>query len=172
MRLVLLAALLAGSCAIAGCGVSDPYQARTSPPVTTATTPGTATHPTTAPSADDDEATPTLSPLQRDAQQRAERSARAFLRTYLPYSYGQRPGSTIRAATASLRRELARQPPRVSPALAQSARPRVTSLRATGVTRTRVYVLAQIDDGQRRGIYATTLTVQRHAGRWLVSEVQ
>ncbi|MGH2941627.1 MAG: hypothetical protein ACRDLN_02465 [Solirubrobacteraceae bacterium] len=172
MRLALLAALLAGSCAIASCGVSDPYQGRTSPPLTTATAPGAAANPTTAPSADADEAAPALNPLQRDAQRRAERAARAFLRTYLPYSYGQRPGSAIRAATASLRRELARQPPRVSPALAQSARPRVRSLRATGVTRTRVYVLAQIDDGQRRGIYATTLTVRLDAGRWLVSEVQ
>lgn len=169
MRLVLLAALLVGSCAVAGCGVSDPYQARTSPPATIATAPGVAA---TTPSADADEAAPALSPLQRDAQRRAERAARAFLRTYLPYSYGQRPGSAIRAATASLRRELARQPPRVSPALAQSARPRVRSLRATGVTRARVYVLAQIDDGQRRGIYATTLTVQLYASRWLVSEVQ
>jgi hypothetical protein len=172
MRLVLLAALLVSSCAVAGCGVSDPYQGRTSPPVTTATTPGIATHPTTVPSADADEAAPALSPLQRDAKDRAERAARAFLRTYLPYSYGQRPGSAIRAATASLRRELARQSPRVSPALAQSARPRVKSLRATGVTRTRVYVLAQIDDGQRRGIYATTLTVRLRAGHWLVSEVR
>lgn len=169
MRHVLLAALLIGSCAVAGCGVSDPYQGRTSPPVTTATAPGAGTNPTTA---ETDEAASALSPLQRDAQRRAERAARVFLRTYLPYSYGQRPGSAIRAATASLRRELARQPPRVSPALAQSARPRVRSLRATGVTRTRVYVLAQIDDGQRRGIYATLLTLQRHGSRWLVSEVQ
>lgn len=168
---MLLAAVLS-SCAIAGCGVNDPYQGRTSPAVTTATAPASDASPTTSPSADANEAAPALSPLQRDAKDRAERAARAFLRTYLPYSYAQQPASAIRAATASLRRELARQPPRVSPALSASARPRVQSLRASGVTRTRVYFLAQIDDGQSNTIYATTLTVQRRDSRWLVSEVQ
>ncbi len=166
-----LVALLASHAVLAGCGVHDPYQGATatSPTRPTATTP--ASTPPAAASPDGDETHPSLSPAQRDAERRARRAARTFLSGYLRYSYAQATGAAIRAVTPALRRELARHPPRVSRELVQSARPRVTSLRATGVRRDRVYLLAQITDGHTS--YATTLTATRHDGtRWLVSEVQ
>jgi len=177
MRSPLLAALLAAAAVIAGCGVDDPYQGnqQTTPTTeTTTATTATVTTPapvTTTPGNDAQESDPALSPAQREAQDGAERAARAFLRTFLPYSYGQRRASTIRAATPTLRRELARQPPRVAPELVANGRPRVVSLRASSTTRSRVYYLAQIDDGQS-DIYGAALTVERRGDRWLVSQVQ
>lgn len=177
MRCLLLAALLAASAITAGCGVDDPYQGNQPTTPTTATpstTPATATATTpvtTTPGNDAEEGDPAVSPAHRDAQDAAERAARSFLRTFLPYTYGRRRGSSIRGATPALRRELARQPPRVDPELVANARPRVVSLRASSSTRSRVYYLAQIDDGQSE-IYGTALTVQRRGDRWLVSQVQ
>jgi hypothetical protein len=119
---------------------------------------------------DADEAAPALSPSLRAARRGGERAARVFLAGYLPYTYAQRPGSQVRAVTGGLRRELVRRPPRVPPKLRRSARPRVRHVRVSGVTRDRVYVLAQVDDTQHP-VYATTLTVARRGQRWLVSEV-
>ncbi len=169
-RVALLAAVIASSAMSAGCGITDPYQA-TGTTSTTPTATSAARTSTSPPAANDaEEAAPSLSAVQRDAQRRAKRAARAFLTGYLPYSYGQRPDPAIRGATPALRRELIGHRPRVSAQLTNSARPRVRRLRATGLTRNRVYLLAQIDD--RQSGYATTLTVQRRGARWLVSEVQ
>lgn len=173
LRPALLIAAAAATIAVAGCGgVNDPYQdrgqttPRGTPPATTATSAATATTPAT----DADEVAPELSPAQRAAERTATRAARAFLRGYLPYSYGQDSGRPIRGATPQLKSDLLRQPPRVRPQLTKDARPRVTSLRASGQTRKRVYFIAQINDG--RTSYGTTLTASRRGARWLISEVQ
>jgi hypothetical protein len=175
-RAPLLVALTTSALVVAGCGIDDPYQgdaATTSTTQTTTVIDRRSTYSTTpAPltSADAREVQPDLSPAQASARRDAESVARRFLAGYLPYSYGRRPGSAIRAATPALRRDLARNPPRVSAARARGARPRVEQLRATGGTSERVFVLAQISD--RRSRYATSLTVVWRHGGWLVSEVR
>jgi hypothetical protein len=154
-----LVALAAAAALTAGCGIDDPYQPDA----------GSAT-PTPASRRAVREDEPRLSPAQRDAQRRAERTAKAFLAGYLPYSYGQANARGIRAATPALRRELAANPPRVSVAARQAARPRVRQLRVSGLRGSRAYVLAQVEDGSRS--YPTSLTLKRHGRRWLVATVR
>ena len=96
--------------------------------------------------------------------------ARRFLAGYLPYSYGRRPPRTIRGLTPDLRRDLVRHTPRVPPALADKARPRLTGLTLSGIDGRQVILLARIDDGRSR--YAALLTVQRQGQRWAVSQVR
>jgi hypothetical protein len=101
----------------------------------------------------------------------ASEAARRFLAGYLPYSYGRRPASSISSVTADLRRELVRHTPRVPPALAAKARPRLEGKpRLSGIAADQVILLARIDDGQSR--YAALLTVQRRGHRWAVSQVR
>jgi type IV pilus biogenesis protein CpaD/CtpE len=153
-----LVALAAAAALTAGCGIDDPYQPDAGN--TTATT---------APPRAAREDEPRLSSAQRDAELRAERSAKAFLAGYLPYSYGQANARGIRAATPALRRELAANPPRVSVAAREAARRRVRQLRVSGLNGYRAYVLAQVEDGSRS--YPTSLTLERHGHRWLVATV-
>lgn len=157
-RLPLVALAAAAAALTAGCGIDDPYQ------------PGAATRTATTAllrGARGDE--PHESPAQRDAQRRAEHTARAFLAGYLPYSYGQANMHGIRAATTPFRRELAAHRPRVSVAEREAARPRVRQLWVAGLNGPRAYVLAQIEDGSRT--YPTSLTLERHGPRWLVATV-
>jgi type IV pilus biogenesis protein CpaD/CtpE len=153
-----LVALAAAAALTAGCGIDDPYQPDA----------GNATATTASPrAAREDE--PRLSSAQRDVELRAERTAKAFLAGYLPYSYDQAKARGIRAATPALRRELAANPPRVGVAARQAARPRVRHLRVSGLNGSRAYVLAQVEDGSRS--YPTSLTLERHGPRWLVATV-
>jgi DNA-binding NarL/FixJ family response regulator len=149
-----LVALAAAAALTAGCGINDPYQ----PGATTTATPR---------AAHEDE--PYLSLAQRDAQRQVERTVRAFLAGYLPYSYGQATARGIRAATPALQRELAAHPPRVSAAARQAVRPRVRQQRVSGLNGRRAYVLAQVGDGSRS--YPTSLTLERPGRRWLVATV-
>ena len=111
-----------------------------------------------------------LTPAQQRAVHTAGTVARRFLAGYLPYSYGQGDADEIRSVARQLRAELAQDPPRVPPALADKARPRVGRLQVSGTDRDRVILLAQVDDGQSR--YAILLTVQRRDEQWIVTQVQ
>jgi len=112
-----------------------------------------------------------LTAAQRRAVRDATTAARSFLAGYLPYSYGRRDAGSIRSVSPSLRSTLARNAPRVPPALAEKARPRLRDLDVSGIAgRGRVMLLAQIDDGQSR--YAALLTVQRRGDRWAVGQVR
>lgn len=112
-----------------------------------------------------------LTASQRRAVRGASAAARRFMAGYLPYSYGRRDARAIRSVSASLRRTLARQAPRVPPALARKARPRLRRLRVSGILGPRrVILLAHVDDGQSR--YVALLTVQRQGRRWTVREVR
>jgi hypothetical protein len=108
---------------------------------------------------------------QRRAVRAASAAARRFLAGYLPYSYGRRDARAISSATPALRSTLARQAPRVPPALAAKARPRLVGRpQVSGISGGRVILLARIDDGQSR--YAALLTVQRRGRQWAVSQVR
>jgi hypothetical protein len=74
------------------------------------------------------------------------RVARRFLAGYLPYLYGQRPARRIDASTPQLRRRLAANRPRVSPA-ARRRRPRVVALEGERALAGRWLVRARIADG-------------------------
>lgn len=112
-----------------------------------------------------------LTAAQRLAVRGASTAARRFMAGYLPYSYGRRDARTIRSASASLRRTLASQAPRVPPVLVHEARPRLRRLQVSGIAAgQRVLLLAHVDDGQSR--YVAFLTVQRRGHRWTVREVR
>lgn len=93
-------------------------------------------------------------PLASDVRERGreptptqvKRVARRFLAGYLPYLYGQRPARRIDATTQSLRRRLASNRPRVSPA-ARRRRPHVVALTGVRAPAGRWLVRARIADG-------------------------
>jgi hypothetical protein len=175
--LIALTMALAGTAAIAGCG--DEYVRGAGVYSTTSPTPAAAT--VTSPQAvapvqttdaggTESSELGRISASQRRAVRQASAAARRFLAGYLPYSYGRGSAEKIRFVSASLRRTLARQAPRVPPALQAKARPRLKDLRLSGIAGRQVIMLARIDDGQSR--YAALLTVQRRGQRWAVSQVR
>jgi hypothetical protein len=175
-RLTAAAIVLASAATIGACG--DEYVRGAgvySNTTTTAVQPGTTPVPAEPLQTTDDGGTESSERGQISARQRrdvrdASKAARQFLAGYLPYSYGRRDARTIRSVTPALRNELARQAPRVPPALAAKARPRLQDLQFSGIADRRVILLARIDDGQSR--YVALLTVQRRGQQWAVSQVR
>jgi hypothetical protein len=173
-RLTIAVIALAGAAGLGGCG--DEYSRGAGVYGDTSTQPATQTLTSTAPAQTTDAGgtenseTGQITAAQRRSLRQASSAARQFLTGYLPYSYGRRDARSIRSATPSLRSALARQTPRVPPALAAKARPRVTGLKTSGFATGRVILLARIDDGQSR--YVALLTVQRRGTRWVVSQVR
>jgi hypothetical protein len=179
-RLIAVGMALASVSAIAGCGNeyvdgAGVYSSTSTTPLPaqTATTPGQVEpEPVQSTDAGGTESSEVgqISAAQRRAVRQASVAARRFLAGYLPYSYGRRPATLIRSASAQLRRTLERDTPRVPLALQKKARPRLRGLQLSGITGQQVIMLARIDDGQSR--YAALITVQRQGQRWAVSQVQ
>jgi hypothetical protein len=93
-------------------------------------------------------------------------TVRRFLAGYLPFLYGQVGAEQLRAVTPQLRRSVAAQRGRVTPA-ERSRRPRVIALAfAPGDLRRAVLFEAQIDDGASR--YRLLLRVARRGAVWRV----
>ena len=155
-----------------GAGVYTATPTATAPSTAPSTPAPAATTPTqtTGGEGTEDQEHDALTPAQQRAVHTAATAARRFLAGYLPYSYGQGDADEIRSVARQLRAELAQDPPRVPPALADKARPRVGRLQVSGTDRDRVILLAQVDDGQSR--YAILLTVQRRDDQWIVTQVQ
>ena len=176
-RLTVAVIVLAGATGIAGCGDEYTRGAGVYSATSTIGAPRTATVPAPADAAQTTDAggtesseTGRISPSQRRAVRGASTAARSFLDGYLPYSYGRQNARRIRSVTPRLRSALVRQAPRVPPALAAKARPRVERLQLSGIAGGRVILVARIDDGQSR--YAALLTLQRRGNRWVVSQVR
>ena len=176
-RLTVAVIALASAAGLGGCG--DEYSRGAGVYGETSTQPATQTLTSTAPAAPaqttdaggtENSETGQITAAQRRSVRRASSAARQFLAGYLPYSYGRRDARSIRSATPALRSALARQTPRVPPALAAKARPRVTGMKPSGFGTGRVILLARIDDGQSR--YVALLTVRRQGTRWVVSQVR
>lgn len=173
-----MAAVVAGAAALAACG--DDYEmgagVYTAPSTTTAaptTTPApheTAPVQTSGREGAEHREHQALTPQQQRAVDAAKRAARAFLASYLPYSYGQSAARDLRSVSSPLRAELERNPPRVPPAKADQPRPRLRGLRLSGTDEGRVILLAQVADRQSR--YAVLLTVEQRDDRWIVTQVQ
>jgi len=178
-RLTAAAIALASAAGIGACG--DEYTrgagvysnttttTTTVPAATTPTVPGAPLQTTDSGGTESSERGQISAAKQRDVRA-AMTAARQFLAGYLPYSYGKRDARSIRSVTPALRSVLARQAPRVPPALAAKARPRLTSLKYSGIDGQRVILLAHIDDGQSR--YVALLTAQRRGNQWAVSQVR
>jgi hypothetical protein len=114
------------------------------------------------PSEEGERASTTVSPAGIASSKRA---ARRFLAGLLPYTYGLGQARKIRAATASLRRQLAADPPRVPPR-ERRRNPRVVLLQSDSVGRDRAELVALIDDGRRR--YTIALALAHSAAGWQV----
>ena len=96
----------------------------------------------------------------------AERVARRFLRSYLPYTYGQRPQPGVEAVSAPrLARALAQLRPRV-PARVSRLRPRVAALQSEALGGRRLETVAFVEDGERR--YALPIRLTRTETGWQV----
>ena len=106
-------------------------------------------------------------PVPATAIRRARRVAQRFLAGYLPFAYGRVDLAAINGITPTLRSLLLG---RLTPA-ERRRRPRVVSLQTTATTPTFVVATAVIDDG---GVttYRLRFTLERRAGRWLVSGLQ
>jgi len=93
--------------------------------------------------------------------------ARAFLRGYLPWLYGQGPLKAIKDATPALRAQLKAHPPNIPPSM-QGLHPRLAAL---GMQRQGAAwrALANATDG--RETFDLTLTVTNTNRRWLISAV-
>ena len=98
----------------------------------------------------------------------AKHAARRFLDGYLPYSYGRRSARSILAVTASLRRRLAAQRPRVN-ARDRHRRPRLVLVQSNGVGPVRAELVALVRDGSLR--YTVPLELARHRSGWAVTAV-
>jgi hypothetical protein len=169
---------LAGGAWIGGCG--DEYTRGAGVYSNTSTAPITATTTNAAPAAPlqttdsggrENSESGRITASQRRAVRDASAAAQRFLSGYLPYSYGRRDARSISSATPALRDTLARNAPRVPPALAAKARPRlVGSPQVSGIAGGRVILIARIDDGQSR--YVALLTVRRRGRQWAVSQVR
>jgi hypothetical protein len=172
--IVLTSAVGLGACGdeyVRGAGVYSTTTTVPAQPATTPTpTPGAPVQTTDSGGTENTESE-RLTATQRRAVRGASTAARSFLDGYLPYSYGKRDARSIRSVSPDLRSTLVRQAPRVPPALAAKARPRLTRLDVSGIDdQGRVMLLAHIDDGQGR--YAALLTLQRRGQRWAVAQVR
>lgn len=99
----------------------------------------------------------------------ARATARAFLPGYLRFLYGRGRAEQIAGATASLRAGLRANRVRVTPAQ-RRRHPHVVSIALIAQSNDTAIATARIDDG---GVapYALTFTLERHAGRWAVSDL-
>jgi hypothetical protein len=97
-------------------------------------------------------------------------AARRFLRTYLPFTYGQLPARTIRGAVPALRMRIAARPPEV-PATIRRLHPRVTALTIipARITDAGAGWAATATVSDRQETYHVTVTLARQHGRWLVT---
>ena len=109
-------------------------------------------------------------PVSTTAILQARRVADRFLAGYLPFAYGRDGAHAISGITSALRRQLLHERAELTP-VERRRRPRVVSLQTIVTTPTFVVATAVIDDG---GVttYRLRFTLERRAGRWLVSGLQ
>lgn len=115
--------------------------------------------------------TPTAAqdPLPAAQRQAAERAVRRFLTGYLPFLYGRGPERDVAPVTASVAQALRAGSARVTPAQ-RRRRPRATALRISGQTPRSALAAVTVRDGGPAP-FQLTLTVERRAGRWVISDL-
>jgi len=159
---VLAAAVLLGAAAFFLLGVPSSSPAPVATPAPAPAPPATERPGPTDPPADRPDPTP------REVR-RVKRTARQFLRGYLPYSYGQGSAERIQGASDELLAELADRPPRVALNAPRGRRAKVTAVQAEAASAERMSVLAFVEDSERD--YALELALERVGETWRVSEV-
>lgn len=160
LRIVVVAILLLGAVAFIALRSAAPQPASsTAAPV--------AASPVPAPAPASGEAS-TSRPVSAGELHAIKRSARRFLVSYLPYSYGRAPATAILGVTPGLRAGLTSSPPRVSSS-ERRRRARVIVLQAEGATTRRARVLAVITDGART--YSLSVTMQPVDGVWTATAI-
>ena len=159
---VLAAAVLLGAAAFFMLGVPSSAPAPVATPAPAPAPPATERPGPTDPPADRPDPTP------REVR-RVKRTARQFLRGYLPYSYGQGSAERIEGASDELLAELADRPPRVALNAPRGRRAKVTAVQAEAASAERMSVLAFVEDSERD--YALELALERVGETWRVSEV-
>lgn len=113
------------------------------------------------------ESTP-VGPTALEVRQ-AKRTARTFLRGYLPYSYGRGEADAIRAAGDELLAELAERPPHVPLTTQAPRRAKVTAVQVEA-GEDEMSVLAFVEDSERD--YALELSLVRVGNSWRVRDVE
>jgi hypothetical protein len=159
---VLAAAVLLGAAAFFMLGVPSSAPAPVATPAPAPAPPATERPGPTDPPADRPDPTP------REVR-RVKRTARQFLRGYLPYSYGQGSAERIQGASDELLAELADRPPRVALNAPRGRRAKVTAVQAEAASAERMSVLAFVEDSERD--YALELALERVGETWRVSDV-
>ena len=159
---VLAAAVLLGAAAFFMLGVPSSAPAPVATPAPAPAPPATERPGPTDPPADRPDPTP------REVR-RVKRTARQFLRGYLPYSYGQGSAERIQGASDELLAELADRPPRVALNAPRGRRAKVTAVQAEAGEDGEISVLAFVEDSERD--YALELALERVGETWRVSEV-
>ena len=161
LRTFALVAILLALAAIALSGTNRPDQANEPTGVTTTT------FEASPPPVAEPDAAPRIRQPRRPTA-RLRRTAQRFLRTYLPYLYGQARLRSLERAAAELRRRLARAERRVPPA-ARRRRPRVRALLLGGLVRdARAWrVTARVADGDV-AVYPIELLIAERRGRLVV----
>jgi len=159
---VLAAAVLLGAAAFFMLGVPSSAPAPVATPAPAPAPPATERPGPTDPPADRPDPTP------REVR-RVKRTARQFLRGYLPYSYGQGSAERIEGASDELLAELADRPPRVALNAKRGRRAKVTAVQAEAASAERMSVLAFVEDSERD--YALELALVRVGETWRVSDV-
>jgi len=162
---VLAAAVLLGAAAFFMLGVPSSAPAPVATPAPAP--PGPSSPPAQRPGPTDPPAD-RPDPTPREVR-RVKRTARQFLRGYLPYSYGQGSAERIQGASDELLAELADRPPRVALNAPRGRRAKVTAVQAEAASAERMSVLAFVEDSERD--YALELALERVGETWRVSEV-
>ncbi len=109
-------------------------------------------------------------PVSRADLRLADRLARRFLVSYLPFAYCRGSAGSVKGVTSGLRSQLIAQRALATPA-ERGRRPRVVSLATVGTTPGFVVATATIEDGWIAA-YRLRFTLQDQADRWRVSSVQ
>lgn len=161
LRTFALVAMLLALAAIALSGTNRPGM-ENEPAGVTATTFEASPPPVAEP-----DAVPRIRQARRPTA-RLRRTAQRFMRTYLPYLYGQAPLRSLERAAPELRRRLARGERRVPPA-ARRRRPHVRVLLLGGLVRdARAWrVTARVADGDV-AVYPIELLIAERRGRLAV----
>lgn len=108
-------------------------------------------------------------PLTSGQRRQASAAVRRFLVGYLPYLYGRGTAGRVAPVTPSVARTLRSGSARVTPAQRRK-RPRVAALKVTGQTARSALAAVQVADGGP-ATFQLTLTVERRAGRWVISDL-
>lgn len=114
-------------------------------------------------------APPPRDPLTSAQRRDAAAAVRRFLTPYVPYLYGRGQADRVAPVTPAVSQALRSGSARITPAQ-RRRHPRVAGLKVTGQTSRSALTAVRISDAGPAP-YQLTLTVERRAGRWVISDL-